>query len=289
MQVPTIPRHSYTITASTTGNVCTVDGTVIASFTAGEQCTFTAPGYLVIVSDEAAIVTETFKSAPVGSAAAGGSGEGSGLTSTQLALLNGSAQKSGNNSFTGLNTFSGDVNCGAVLNIQEGGQLLMHSGSTLDMSQATVVPPSGWNVTGLTDEQQNLLNGAALLTGSNAFTGSVDLSAATVTPPSDWLLVDNVYSSGMPSVLETAHIYDLGELAADADLSAVAFAVNSTAVQTCELWLSCGETAYTVTWPSGLTWLDGEPALEAGKSYRFALRCEPNGTIIGNLAYEYTA
>lgn len=243
MQVPTIPRHSYTITASTTGNVCTVDGTVIASFTAGEQCTFTAPGYLVIVSDEAAIVTETFKSAPVGSAAAGGSGEGSGLTSTQQALLNGSAQKSGNNSFTGLNTFSGDVSCGAVLNIQEGGQLYMHSGSTLDMSQATVIPPTSW------------------LT----------------------------YIAGTPVTLKSAHVYDLGELAANADLSAVAFEASSTAVQTCELWLSCGDAACTVTWPAGLVWLDGEPALEAKKHYRFALRCEPSGKLIGNLAYEYTA
>lgn len=100
---------------------------------------------------------------------------------------------------------------------------------------------------------------------------------------------DLIYTPGTPAALISSHVYDLGELAANVDLSNVSFAENSAAVQTCEIWLANGATAYSVTWPGGLVWLDSEPVLEAGKYYRFALRCEPNGTIIGNLAYEYSA
>lgn len=100
---------------------------------------------------------------------------------------------------------------------------------------------------------------------------------------------DLVYSGGVPVAFVSSHVHDLGELAAAADLSAVAFSVNATSVQTCEVWLSCGSTVYDVTWPSGAKWVGDAPTMEVNKAYRFALRQEPNGALLINLSYEYSA
>lgn len=99
-------------------------------------------------------------------------------------------------------------------------------------------------------------------------------------------LSDLMYSSGQPSSLQGSHVYDLGELTQAVDLSTLAFEPMNSTVQTAELWLSIGSTAYTVTWPTGAVWVDGEPELEAVHAYRFAVRQEPNGNLVINLAYE---
>lgn len=53
---------------------------------------------------------------------------------------------------------------------------------------------------------------------------------------------------------------------------------------TFELLVTMPATLYTVTWFSGITWLDGTPTLEAGKKYLFAFRTFDSGaTWIGNL------
>lgn len=100
---------------------------------------------------------------------------------------------------------------------------------------------------------------------------------------------DLIYSPYVPYAFVSSTVHDLGELNTAVDLSAVAFAASSTSVQTCEVWLSCGETVYDVTWPSGAKWVGDAPTMEVNKAYRFALRQEPNGALLINLSYEYSA
>lgn len=87
--------------------------------------------------------------------------------------------------------------------------------------------------------------------------------------------------------LTPGHILDLGELTGDTDLSALSFA-ESANVQTAELWFTLGEIVPAIHWPADIVWVTAEPVLEPSTAYRFALRCEPNGKLIVNLAYEYT-
>lgn len=87
--------------------------------------------------------------------------------------------------------------------------------------------------------------------------------------------------------LTPGHILDLGELDTDTDLSALSFG-ESANVQTAELWFATGSTASAVTWPADIVWANPAPDLVPGSAYRFALRCEPSGKIIINLAYEYS-
>lgn len=87
--------------------------------------------------------------------------------------------------------------------------------------------------------------------------------------------------------LTPGHIHDLGTLAVDTDLTALSFA-ESANVQTAELWFTTGSTAPAVTWSAGIVWANPAPDLVPGTAYRYALRCEPSGKIIINLAYEYS-
>ena len=87
--------------------------------------------------------------------------------------------------------------------------------------------------------------------------------------------------------LTPGHILDLGTLTTDTDLTALAFA-ESANVQTAELWFTTGTTAITVTWPADAAWMDGLLyGIDPSTAYRFALRREPNGKLIINLAYHY--
>ena len=87
--------------------------------------------------------------------------------------------------------------------------------------------------------------------------------------------------------LTPGHILDLGTLTVDTDLTALSFA-ESANVQTAELWFTTGATAPVITWPVDIVWADGnEPSLDTATAYRFALRREPNGRLIGNIAYIY--
>lgn len=87
--------------------------------------------------------------------------------------------------------------------------------------------------------------------------------------------------------LTPGHITDLGELSTDTDLSALSFG-ESANVQTAELWFTLGEIVPAIHWPTDIVWVTAEPVLEPATAYRFALRREPTGKIIINLAYEYT-
>jgi hypothetical protein len=86
--------------------------------------------------------------------------------------------------------------------------------------------------------------------------------------------------------LTPGHILDLGTLTTDTDLTALAFA-QSVNVQTAELWFTTGDTSPAVTWPVDIVWVAAEPVLDPSTAYRFALRSEPNGKLIINLAYQY--
>ena len=92
------------------------------------------------------------------------------------------------------------------------------------------------------------------------------------------------YTTGTARILRPGHILDLGTLTTDTDLTALAFA-ESANVQTAELWFTTGDTTPAITWPGDIVWVDAEPVLDPSTAYRFALRREPNGRLIINLAY----
>lgn len=72
MKVTVIPGVTYAVTSATECTVTTPAGILIAACPAGEQTFFIAPCAEVEVSDDAALITESFKGAPAGSSAAGG-------------------------------------------------------------------------------------------------------------------------------------------------------------------------------------------------------------------------
>ncbi len=77
---------TYVVTPAMSGTVSTTDGVVIVAYEAGAQVAFVAPAETVVLSDDGASVTETFKLA---ASAVSGGGESSGfraLDATPLAL-----------------------------------------------------------------------------------------------------------------------------------------------------------------------------------------------------------
>lgn len=118
----TSPGKTYSVN-SVGGCTISAGGTTLATIPANVQTTFIAPEEEVIVSDDNAIIVE------VTGVGAGGSGEG-GMTEEERTLLTGAAQRDADNTFSAANTFTG----------------------TVDMSTASVTPPSGWNVGELTAE-----------------------------------------------------------------------------------------------------------------------------------------
>lgn len=117
---------------------------------------------------------------------------------------------------------------------------------------------------------------------------TVEVSAAMVSGEPGQDAYELRYTTVLPELLESAWVYDLGELSADIDLSGLVFAESANTVQTSELWLSMSSTVYNVTWPSSAVWLTAEPALESGTAYRFAVRQEPSGKLVICAAYEYS-
>ncbi len=95
------------------------------------------------------------------------------------------------------------------------------------------------------------------------------------------------HADSQPAILQAGHVYDLGVLSNDTDLTGLMFSAKEH-VQTAELWLSIGNTELTIIWPTNAIWPNGEPVLRANTAYRFALRREPNANLIINLAYEYS-
>lgn len=150
------------------------------------------------------------------------------------------------------------------------------------------------------------LDGVALLEGGNSFSGDQSIEGDVVIDGSvtitgdlegsaDNLREAQLYVPGIISgALISGHVYDLGVLAQNQDLSGLTFDPLNGYVQTCEIWMETGATGYSVTWPVGAVWPDeldeSEPtfALSENKRYRFAIRNEGNGKIIITKAYEYS-
>lgn len=75
MIINTTAGKTYAVTPQRDCTVSTADGVLIASCPAGSQTCFIAPSAEVEVSDDSALVTESFKGALGGSSASGGSGQ----------------------------------------------------------------------------------------------------------------------------------------------------------------------------------------------------------------------
>lgn len=96
------------------------------------------------------------------------------------------------------------------------------------------------------------------------------------------------HAGALPDILQAGHVYDLGVLSTVTDLTGLMFSAKEH-VQTAELWLSTGSTAPTIIWPVDCIWIGLFPALTTNMAYRFAIRQEPSGKLLINLAYEYPA
>ncbi len=117
----------------------------------------------------------------------------------------------------------------------------------------------------------------------------VDDAVSSATSGQSYLTGEFV--SGNDIDLLDSVVRDLG-LINDITITGFSITAVDDRVATAELWLTTGDTAPSITWPADAVWLDGTstgsaPSLEADTNYRFALREEPNGRIIMNLAYSY--
>jgi hypothetical protein len=98
----------------------------------------------------------------------------------------------------------------------------------------------------------------------------------------------------IPGVMVSGHVYDMGVLNSNQDLSTISFDSAPGYVQTCEVWMETGATGYSITWPTTSKWPDeylGNPptiTLTPNKRYRFAVRSEGDGTMVITKAYEYS-
>lgn len=72
MTIQTTIGKTYAVTSAAECTVTTPEGILIATCPAGEQTIFVAPATEIEISDDAALVTESFKGASAGSAAGGG-------------------------------------------------------------------------------------------------------------------------------------------------------------------------------------------------------------------------
>lgn len=150
------------------------------------------------------------------------------------------------------------------------------------------------------------LEGVALLEGGNSFSGDQSISGDVTIDGSvvitgdlegsaDNLKEAQLYVPGIISgALISGHVYDLGVLAQNQDLSGLTFDPLNGYVQTCEIWMETGATGYSITWPTEAVWPDESSESNPGfilpgnTRYRFAIRNEGNGTIIITKAYTYT-
>lgn len=147
--------------------------------------------------------------------------------------------------------------------------------------------------------------GVALLEGGNSFSGDQSIEGDVVIEGSVTITGDiessennlkeaQLYVPGIISgALVSGHVYDLGVLAQNQDLSNIAFDTLNGYVQTCEIWMNSGDTGYTITWPVDSIWPDeaagiAMETLAANTTYRFVVRQEPSGKLIINCAYYYS-
>lgn len=97
----------------------------------------------------------------------------------------------------------------------------------------------------------------------------------------------------VPTVMSAGKIYDLGLMESNWILSGINFTSTTLYTQTCELWLTTGNTVYTIKWPDAAIWpdagFDGTTALIANTNYRFIVRREHTGALIIRKDYSYVA
>ena len=74
----TFPGKTYAVTSAAGCTVTTEDGIILVEAEAGKQGYFVAVGGKVVLSDDAAILTQVFNAAPIASGAGGGGGSASG-------------------------------------------------------------------------------------------------------------------------------------------------------------------------------------------------------------------
>ena len=100
------------------------------------------------------------------------------------------------------------------------------------------------------------------------------------------------YEKKTPSLLENGKVYDMGDITADVDLSAMTFGENTTLIQTCEIWFKTGTEIFNFTWPEGLFWIDYDngtmPTLLPNMKYRIAIRNEITN-LVASISYAYSA
>jgi hypothetical protein len=131
MTIITTIGKSYAVTPTVDCIISTPDGATIATCPAGRQTIFVAPTVQIQISDDNALVTETFKGAPAGSSSGGGGsdyvlpaatatilggvkicpGSGLGIDADGSAYVDSSRVPflSAVNIFTGVNSFTGSV------------------------------------------------------------------------------------------------------------------------------------------------------------------------------------
>ena len=164
MKVTVVPGKTYAVTCSSEGTVSTTDGVVIASFRAGEQTLFVAPGAEVEVSDGTALVTESFKGAAPGSSARSGIQPGEDATLKSLLAESG--------------TFTGAVNANGGINIP------LAVGAATDTSAVNRLYAAGMaGVTGILTSNAFLNTDAITASGSSTVTKTVPYHLAGIKIP----------------------------------------------------------------------------------------------------------
>lgn len=175
-----------------------------------------------------------------------------------------------------------DNNAKIVQNFNNAGAAVAGAGGGSGSTEGVALLEGGNDFQG----DQNI-SGDVTIDGSVVITGDVESSA-------DNLKEAQLYVPGIISgALISGHIYDLGMLAQNQDLSGLTFDTLNGYVQTCEIWMEAGDTGYTVTWPADSIWPDeaagiAMETLAANTTYRFVVRQEPSGKLIINCAYYYS-
>ena len=266
----TSPGKTYSVN-SVGGCTISAGGTTLATIPANVQTTFIAPEDAVIVSDSNAIIVE------VTGVGAGGSGGSGGIDTPSLKFEVVSALPAAG---------------------EDGIIYLVPTGETGDHRYEEWVWVNG------SYEQMGTasldLSGFAVLEGGNTFTGDQTIAgdvtvSGDITASNEHLREAQIYLPAViPTSLTSGHVYDLGVINSNQDLSGISFPTVAGYVQTCEIWMETGATGYYVTWPAASVWPD-EPdgaspsiVLPENTRYRFAVRNEGNGTMVITKAYEYS-
>ena len=264
----TSPGKTYSI-YSVAGCTVSADGSVVVTVEPGKQIAFVAPGEEISVSDPDAIIVEV-------------TGIGADLT--------------------GAGGISGPSLKFEVVDVlpetgEDGIIYLVPTGETGDNKYEEWV----W-VDGAYEQMGTAsldLSGFAVLDGGNTFTGDQTIEgdvtvSGEVTTSDDFLREAQIYlTTAIPSEMESGRVYDLGVLNSNQDLSGISFASAPGYVQTCEIWMTTGDTVYSITWPDTSKWPDeadgSRPTVPRvpNTRYRFAVRAEGDGTMVITKAYEY--